>query len=560
MAVFNLGSELLQLEDTLAVDSRLLVGSEKKIQIRRGSSNFTVNRQTASSLSNNQIIWNVVLNSPQSTVIDPYMYAEVFASATITATGGTATVQQYLTDLFSLRQYPLASVTATSTVTINNQQVSCNPNQFIHALSWNQPAYTDQAMVQSLTPIYPDKMQVYSDAAGSNISPLLGYYSGGEHYSDSRGIFNSDFTTVTGTTGTWQFNFVIREPIINPLLDYNPQKQREALAFVNNFNVQLQFTSNLARIFSFDAVNAPNITSIAVNITSANLVMNWLTVPVSQILPPIALRSFVTLVSQSTVGISVSPGQQVTLSSQSYSFNQIPKKLWVFVCDSQYDIAGVAAPGKTDTFFSIQNLNILFNNRQSLLGNMTASDLYNNCQADSGSRMSFMEAQHFVGSVLELDPVKLFGLQDDQSSGLIGQFNFSAQIMCTNISSNTITPNVWIVQGYDSILQTDQASISNLIQGFITQEAVIRANSLPAKPTLYVEHDIYGGGFLDTLKNIFNKVKDFAKENKLISKGLKLLPPNPYTTTASKVAEELGYGGRYTPRRQIERRYESLVH
>jgi len=566
-------NELLQLQDTLAVDSRLLVSALKKVQIRRGATNNTLQRQTASSLGNNQIVWNVVLNNGANTIIDPYMYAEIGVSVTIGATGLAQTVESYVTDNFAPRQYPLASVTATSTVTINNQQVTVQPSQFIHPLSWNQDFVSYQASAQSITPIYPDQAPSYNELNGSMKSPLLGYASGGDHYTEPRGSFVEEFRTTVGTTGTWGFNWTIREPIMNPLLEYDASKDdREGLAYVNLLNVQLQFVANLSRMFSLDAVNCPNITGITVNVTSANLVMSWLTSPPNQALPGRTLRSFNTIVCNQTNQVAFTAGQQQVIQSQAYSFNQIPKKIWLYVADQSTDIA--TGYTKSDYFFSIQQVSILFNNRSGLMANMSAADLYNACQSDEGSRMTYVQAQHFVGSVIEVDPAKMLGLLETEAPGMIGTFNFQAQVQCTNIGTTTVTPNLWVTTALDTVFITDASGTSNMVQGFVTAADVIASNGLPANPSSFAERDIYGGNFLDTLKNIWDKVTgvvrpihDFVKANKLISSGLKFIP-HPAAAAAALAAEKLGYGetmgrgpiaGRRTNKKEMKRRYETLM-
>jgi len=562
---YNLGSDLLHLPDSLKVDSRLLVGSDKTVEIRRGADNYTINRQSASALSNGQIIWNVVLNNPANTLIDSYMWAEIFFTCTISATGLSELVQTYLENNIAFRQYPLASITNTSTVTLNNQSVSTNPLQWIHSLSWFQPHFADKASTQSITPIFPDKAQTYNQMAGTNLSPLASYFSNAEFYADPRGIFVADWNTIATSDTAWTFIGVIREPIINGLLEYNPAVRREALPFINNFNIQLLFANNISRIFSIDTVTCPAITNVAVNFNSANLVMQWLTAPTNQMLPPRALRSFSTIVSQSTnSGVPVAPNSPpVQIVSQTYSFNQIPKKIWIYINNGQASDV-VNGYGQTDTFFSIQNLNVLFNNRQSLLGNYTAADLYNNLCADAGCRITYQESQYFVGSVLELDPVVHFGLQQDQTSGMLGVFNFQVTATCTNIHPTaTITPVIWVTTANESIMQTTSESISNLIQGYITQQDVIAANSLPASPSLFAEHDIYGAGIFDTIKSglssIFENVIKPLRESKILSTVGSLIP-HPGIQRAAQIGRTLGFGGRYTPRREMEGYYESLVH
>src|SRR6185369_4427407 len=386
-------SNLLQIPDTIRVDPRLLIDSKKKFVINKGPSNNTAQRQTSSSLSNNQIVFNVVLNNAATTVVDPYMVVESTVRVTIEATGltGANTVPVYLNNNFALRQYPQNSITAVAAVQVNNQTTSSYPSQICHTLTQFQDFANgdDQAIGQSITPIMPDQAPEYSDLVGSLKNPLLSYEAGGVQYAEPRGSFNSLFTTVTGTTGSWVFDVVLREPIMNPVLAYDPQSYREGLAYLKILNITLTLVSNINRMFSLDAVTCPAITSVSCNITSSSLVMYWLTLPQTMKLPEVALRSFNTIVTNQTNQVAFSAGEQRTIQSQSYSMNQIPRYIWLWVTDSHTDIA--TGYQKADTSFSIQAVTVLFNNKSGLLSTYDVSDLYNACQAEEGNRISFVQ-------------------------------------------------------------------------------------------------------------------------------------------------------------------------
>lgn len=545
-------SSQLRIPDSLAIDSRLNIASEKVTQIRRGASNTTIQRQTSSSLSNSQIVWNVQLNNDK-TLIDPYMYAEVGITVSITATGlGTGTVKSYVNDLFALRQYPLASVTSFATVQLNNQSVTSNPSQWIHQLSQFQQDWYDEAAIQSITPILPDQAPEYSVLLGSKKSPLNSYVDGADLYGSPRGEFNALFTDVVNGTGTWTFTTTIREPIFNPLLGYNPaDKEREGLAYVQLLNVTLSFLSNLSRMFSLDSTSAPNVNAITVNINSANLVMTWLTAPLNQALPQIVLKSFNTMVSNQSSISSMTGGAVATVQSQSYSMNQIPKKIWVYCGLSQQQTDVPTGYSLSDFTFAISNLNILFNNKSSLIANFSAADLYEACMSAEGNRMTFVQSQEFTGGVMCIDPALLFGLQDDESPGVLGNYQLQVQATVTNIANFTVQPVLFVVWAMDSILSTDSHSVSNITQGFISPQDVLAVNSKPAFPGNFNVTNVYGGSLLDTLKSAASKTFSFLREAKPISKVLGAIP-HPYTQVASPIVAALGFGSGKTSKREMQ--------
>lgn len=543
-------SSVIELPETISIDPTLDISSRKTVVIRRGASSSTQQRTSATSTSNSQVIFNVQLNNSKSSIISAYNYVEMPITVTITAAGltGPNTIPVYLQDNFSLRQYPLSSITSVAQVQINNQSSSSNPAQFIHQLSQFQDFINgdDEQALQSITPIMPDQSPVYADAVGSHKSPLNGYYAGGEHYSGPRGQFNSLFNTSVGTTATWVFTTTIREPIFNPLLSYSPGRDTEGFPYVNLFNVQLTFISNISRMFSLDLVTCPAITGISVNIDSATLVQRWLTVPVNMIMPKVALKSFNTLVCNQTALTSFSAGEQRTVQSQSYSMNQIPKKVFVFVANAQTDTA--TGYSLADFSFSIQQLTVLFNNKSGLMSNLNTADLYNTCMAEEGNKMDFVQSQAFTGAVLCLDFAKLMGLSESECPGVLGNFNLQIQAQVTNISSSAVVPNIWLIYAMDTILSTDENSISNLTQGFLTAQDILQAAKLPAHAENFRQIDIYGGSkFTDFFKRIGSNINSFLKSTGLVSKGLAAVgtvfpEALPVTLPASQIAKNLGYG------------------
>ena len=564
-------NQYLHLPQQVSVSPVLLVGSAKQVEIRRGPSNFTRQAQTASALSNSQIIYNVVLSSPASTIIDSYLYMETVITTTISATGltGGELVKTYVMNNLSPRQYPWNSVINNANVQINNQGISSQPNQYVHALSWFQDFISSEASQQSICPIMPDQAPNYHDANGSLKNPLLSYYPGGDHYSSSRGEFITDFVDVVSTSSVWTFNWTVREPLLHPLFEYSPAAlNREGLAFVNNFNITLTLVSNLSELFSNDIVNNAAITSIVPNIMSSNLIMYWYTCPTNMRLPEVTLRSFNNIVcNQTSYNLPIAAGASTILQSQSYSFNQIPRKIYIYVADPAA-LDSAAGFGYTNTFFSIQTISVLFNNRSNLLTNFTDADLFNEMSTGEGSRMTYIQSKYFVGGVLCIDPATHLGLLNTEAPGMLGIFNFQIAVSCTNLTNRTITPALWVTTSLDTIMMTTANNVTTLIQGYITPQDVINTSMLPQVPMPFLEKNIYGAGFFDDVKNFFSRVGSFVKDNKLVSRVLGAIP-HPLAQGLAQGAQFLGVGarggygsvagyqangGRHTSRAEMQRR------
>ncbi len=175
------------------------------------------------------------------------------------------------------------------------------------------------------------------------------------------------------------------------------------------------------------------------------------------------------------------------------------------------------------------------------MASMLPHDLFLACVSEEGSSMSAIQNLYTVGSVLSIDPAKLFQLEADQAPGLLTQNLLQVTLQIQNISPTVTTAaNINIVLSNDTIASTDANSQTTVQQGFITNTDVMNANSLPAQPSLFANHDIYGGKFLDKLGN-------FAKKSKLISTGLNAIGTffpevAPISSAASRYAKSKGYG------------------
>ena len=555
------------LDDKLIVDSRMCLSAEgKAIEIQRGATNLSVNLTNSQQASNSTIVWTPQLPKGRI-VVDPLMLVQIPIQVTVTANGLTGqNVDTYISNNFALRQYPVNSVLNNISLTLNNQTISSQPYQWINELSrFESIDYQNSALRQSLWPIMPDASPQYSDLAGSGKSPLLSYESGTDIYANPRGVFNSSFQLVSSDNNTYVFNTTLIEPLMVPILDYDPSKKRVGLPHLNSMQLQLTFLSNLSRMFSLDADTCPLISGVTVNIQGpAVLRQQWLTVPVNLPIPSVNIRSFNSLTCIPSQVASFNAGEQRIITSQSLTFNQIPKKIWVYVREAQID--SVNAYQNTDTCFSIQKAVVTFNNKTGLLSNMSSADLYLTQEAEKGSVISYTAAQNYVGDVLCIDPVESFGLADDETSSIAGNFQFLIELTATNLKNSTVLPAIYIVYANDTIASLNENADMTLQQNFVKREYVLQASSLTPYPAKFMTGDMYGGAFWDSVKSGLSKAWDFIKNNQLISKAAKLASNvpmlAPVASTVGNVAQAvgLGYGGKKMTRRQMLKQQQYLAY
>lgn len=541
-------AESVSLPDSLKVYSQLTFGSTKVAEILRGPFKNIINPTSAATVSNNSLNFNIQ-PSNERVIIDPYMYFEIDLNVTVAAgvTGVTGGVKAYLENNFALRQYPLHSVMNNLAIQLNSQSSSVNPSNFVHFLTRNQNYISEegQAHLQTMTPIMPDQFTEYNDGVGSMKNPLNGYAAGGEHYSEPRGAFNDLFTDVSdGVTG-WNFTYKLREPLLHPWTSYFPDENREGIPYVTTQEINCGF-GQLSRMFSLNADACPLITGITVNFTAAKVVQNWLTIPNNQILPERSLRSFSNFRFDQTNLGTFAGGASNQVTSQSITLSGIPKKMWIYVVDQDLISANSTDYTKSDITFHISKLDLQFDQGAGVLTTQRDIDLHEACEIEEGSFVSFVQAKTKIGSALCLSPAKLFQLTDDQAPGVPGNFTFIATVTCTNLSASSVTPILVIASANEFILEISKNQTSRVIDKYITVEDVRRANSLPAIPTSLGEQNIYGGKWTDKLRRLVRKGIDFARDQKLISRGLAQIN-DPRAQAASTFAQNVGFGYQQYP-------------
>lgn len=533
--------------DRLAIDPQINIKKDVFAVINKGPQASTRNAQIATDVSPNTIQYTIQLNNQQN-LISRYMKTKTPLTVTLNATDGGYPLSNLLNNgLFAPRQFPLSSVTNSLAVTINNQSSSVEPYKWIHQLSLfpgNDQAPDVVAKNLSLSPWLADQSQNYSDLATSSKNPLASYENS-QFYSEGRGSFNGQFQIVSSSNTQLVFTWDLIEPVMHPLFTYDPSKKSEAFMGLNQLVINYTLL-DAARMFSLDTVSAPNVTSINVSIGRAcELQMIWFTTypevpyPDHQIIP---FNKIMTNTSQ--LQVPISPGASTQLQSQTFAMSACPKKIWISA-QNNTNAAGLTGASYTDSYLQIQNVNIIFNNVSSLLSNYSIYDLYDECVASEGSVQTFEQFAYHQGGVICIDTVKLLQLPQSMCPGVLaqgGSINFSVQLTVKNISSNTITPLLTVFWAIPSVYTSTINSTANINEGYFSQEEVLTAYNLEQVDQGNVHDNIYGGRVADKLKSLLQKGLDFAKQNKLVSKGLAMVP-HPYGQFASQIASNLGFGG-----------------
>jgi len=249
-------------------------------------------------------------------------------------------------------------------------------------------------------------------------------------------------------------------------------------------------------------------------------------------------------------------GAQTTIQSNNIQLSSIPRRMYVYVRDS--NAALYASPSLTDTFFQINNLSIQFMNKSGLLASASFQQLYhmsrkNHCNMNwtqwsggpsrapgAGGTLSIST----IGSVACIEFATDIGLDSLDAPGKLGQFMIQVNATCVNISGRDITPTMYLVPILEGTFTIPELGRAMLNIGVITSQDILDAQSKPMYSYADVEA-VAGGDFFSGIKNFFTQkvlphLKNFVN-NQGISKTLGLIP-HPAAQIASKAASALGYG------------------
>jgi len=208
-----------------------------------------------------------------------------------------------------------------------------------------------------------------------------------------------------------------------------------------------------------------------------------------------------------------------TITSSNIQLSVVPDKI----------IIGVRIPmsiqnaSNTDSWMPITKCVVLFNSNSGILSSATQSDLYK-LSRRNGSSQNFFEFSgissnnnvssstnatvpvpylnlggvqpiYTTGSLLILDPVRDFALDDWLSASSSGAFNFQVQLTVQNTYSFPVQPEIIIITQQSGIFSTTEG-VSATEVGILTKEVVLstRMNEKPESMLMESEFDRLVGG------------------------------------------------------------------
>ena len=426
----------------------------------------------------------------------------------------------------ALRQFPIASIMDVLTVQINGETISDNMADKIHAmLCYGNDAETRRGDT-STSPSMPDNYQEYSDYSvyGSGKNSLSNY--GEQSIEEGRGGFPVEVLSPTS------FRVVVTEPLfLSPFLT-GLHMADEGFVNINQMNINMRWKQNISQILSHSSLGNA-ITSVSVSMYQApEILTTFITPDLTQPIPQLQILPYTKTQEYIKQMSSLSAGGAVNVVSDSIKLSQVPRKLYLF-CRHQRATSDYST---ADSFLSLENLSILWNNQSGLLSSATPQDLYR-ISKGNGLNLTWSQFSKFRGSVFCAEFGKDIGLLDTEAPGCQGQYTIQVQATFKNQSSSAFVGEFYMVvqnEGTFSISENfARASLGNL-----NQQMVMMAKQSPELHHLTYSQ-LQGGGFFSGLKNIVNK----------ISRGVQSIAESPITQTlvgtlAPEFAPALGMVGK----------------
>jgi len=416
------------------------------------------------------------------------------------------------------RAYPLMNATSSLTIKMGDATISQNVSNlyrnFNHFHNFNQ----NRTTYESMTPSQLDPSFEYSNTFGTIKSPFLGAYDVNTGVDCPRGGFVDCVITRNDATGTpadiATVQMTVREAILlSPFLSDGSDAQ-DSVSFIGLSTMSLILSLGgrgngpLAGLFgalwSHDAVNSPStLTSGSVNVLGAQCLSRHSTPDPTQILNPAEGYSYSYHDPQNYQTSSltpINPGETQTIVMNNVQLASVINLAYFSICeaDNYFDAT------KTDTFLVIENVSILFDNRASLLANMSQIDLWT-MSVNNGSTQSWRDFSYDQGSLVCAAWGSDVALGATLAPGTQGNFSMSAKITFRNQTNRVIqgtTLNALLVQ--EGVLTISQNRVFRTV-GPIGRADVLASKTGPVAPFVR-PRNIYGSGFLDTLKKMFGKL------------------------------------------------------
>ena len=491
----------------------------------------------------------------------------------------------------ALAPFPLHTLTATMTATINDTSVVINTDTVLREVL-RLTDYKKNRLVRTC-PTMLDKYASYNDAYLAVNSPLASYLDATESAEMPNGAwYNIQFCDSNGAVLTGSANYTVagqayayvngvpvrntavyaadatypifvqffstEKLVLSPFIFADSKEYEVGLFGLNNVQIvmNLKSSADIARVIRYTTGNGRTIASCALAnysttgspFQNARVNCQFLTPSLDIALPAkscVPYLEYPRYISNNYQAISA--GASSTLSSQTIVLPQIPDMLIIYVKPQAY-----ADATQGDWYMPITNMNVNFDNFSGLLSSHTAEELYR-MSVHNGLDMDFNAWRgkaysgasgriiQTVGGFLVLKPGQDITLQAGQAPGLIGNFTLQFNATVENTSAVNQTPVLYVITVNSGFFET-LAGSSRIIKGVLSEADIISAEPVPEVSRDAMERMV-GGGFLDKIGSFLSRATDVYQKTKPIVSGVKgLLPESGMLGKVKTGLSAVGYG------------------
>lgn len=458
------------------------------------------------------------------------------------------------------RAFPIASATQSLQVSMNNDRLSQNLQQYYRATTRYANPVHQQNGVQSLTPTMLDQSLEYSQLDGFARSPLRGY--GDNSTQTPRGGFSGCLITRNDSTGAPGDIAIVELNCTEPLFlsPFLFEEHKQDTGFIGLQNMALTFSlggrgigplAGLGAALWSHSSGGSALSGISASVLEASICFSYLTPDAVQVIPRLNNYSYYEPTVYPTTSMSnVAPGATTVLQMNNIQLNSVPSRIFIFASP----IDSSTTVSSTDTYFGLEGVNISFDNRDSILANATAYDLFAIAQKN-GCNQTFAQWSRYTGGVLALDFGEDIPLRSLQAVGLRGSYNLRMSVNVRNLSGSTITPTLTVLVVAEGVLTIHDGNVTRSV-GILNSEDILGTKDQAAIP-YHSSGSLYGGSWASFWSGVKNAVSTVARPLLNVAKTVVPLIAPQYSGAvgiADKAAEALGLGlvgGRRISRRQL---------
>lgn len=551
-----------KIKPILVRDPRTILENDREYAVLKGGQDNQYKQWTTNSISSSSAAFNCP-PSANNVIVDPKVYFELPIRLTFV---GTAPVGEVLLNpnQDAPRAYPISNITQSLKVAINGTAVTVPLSDVNQALLHFN---TDERLSNldfSMTPNLLDQSQAYSDLYLSSRNPLGFYGDSGNQQMQGRGGF--PFKIVSNTNTSAVVDMIVCEPIfLSPF--YWGKSNSSGLYNVTNMDFNFIFLANAGfRLWSHDAVSngvQTTITSISAQFNQftgtpfsftndqAHLYINYITPQETQLIPfnkPLTYPYFQIDRYNQDAGGAIGAGVTTTLTSQTISVGTIPRRMYVYVRERNADLESTA--DNPDTYFSIENFTMQFQNKPNLFAEASKKQLYemsvkNHCNMSwtewSGGPVykvgDFSNQIGTIGSIICVEFATDIGLSSLDAPGKDGKYTIQCKVVCKNISNRSIFPSLYLVPISEGTFTIPKLGAALSQTGVISSKDILYAEQNPSVNYRDVE-EVNGGNFMSGLRQFGNDVWNGIKKVSAFAKNDLL----PVAKTVGEVLPLFGLG------------------